>query len=238
MRILLVEDDPALSLGIARALRREGWRVDVAGDGGAVRHAPADFAYDLIVLDRQLPGRDGVELLRQWRAGGLSAPVLMLTAQADPADRIEGLQAGADDYLAKPFDLRELLARLHALRRRAAGRALNRVEIGGVTIDLRQHRVLHHGEPLHLTRTEQAVIEQLALRWGHVVPKSRIVAALSSWDRHFSDSLVEVYVFRLRRRLEGTGLEIRTVRGFGYCLDVRRGDGAPATAGVDDHCMH
>lgn len=218
MRILLVEDDPALSLGIARALRREGWRVDAVGDTARAQRAVYDFSYDLVVLDRRLPDRDGVDLLRQWRAAELRLPVLVLTAHGDTADRVDGLQAGADDYLCKPFDLQELLARLHALLRRAAGRVVNRLEVGDVTVDLREHCLLHAGAPLHLTRTEQAVVELLALHAGRLVPKERIVAALSSWDSHFSESLVEVYVFRLRRRLVCTSARIVTLRGFGYML--------------------
>jgi DNA-binding response OmpR family regulator len=235
MRILLVEDDPALSLGISRALRREGWRVDPVGDTVAAQRAVFDFSYDLIVLDRRLPGRDGVDLLRQWRAAGLRLPVMVLTAQGDAADRVDGLQAGADDYLCKPFDLQELLARLHVLQRRAAGRVVNRLDIGDVTVDLREHSVLHGEALIHLTRTEQAVLELLALHAGRLVPKERIVTALSSWDSHFSESLVEVYVFRLRRRLAGTSARIVTLRGFGYMLTGGR---APDAGDVETPGQH
>jgi DNA-binding response OmpR family regulator len=220
MRILLVEDDPALSLGVARALEREGWGVDVLGDGEqAAAHGLID-QFDLAILDLGLPRRDGMEVLRSWRARGAKLPVLLLTARDELSDRVQGLNAGADDYLVKPFDLPELVARLRALKRRAEGRISETVCLGELTLDLAHRELMHRGERVRLSPRELALTELLMQRAGRLVPKESIVATLSSWESDFSENSVEVYVHRLRKRFSDLGVAIKTVRGFGYVMEL------------------
>ena len=220
MRILLVEDDPALSLGVARALEREGWGVDVLNDGEqAAAHGLID-QFDLAVLDLGLPKRDGMEVLRGWRGRGAKLPVLLLTARDELGDRVQGLNAGADDYLVKPFDLPELVARLRALKRRAEGRITETLSLGELTLDLAHRELMHRGERVRLSPRELALTELLMQRAGRLVPKESIVATLSSWESDFSENSVEVYVHRLRKRFADLGVAIKTVRGFGYVMEL------------------
>lgn len=219
MRVLLVEDDAALSLGVTRALEREGWQVDALTDGRQAMAQGLIAQYELAVLDLGLPGADGMAVLRAWRAGGAKLPVLLLTARDDLADRVAGLNAGADDYLVKPFDLPELVARLRALRRRAEGRVSETLVVGELTMDLSHRELSHRGDPVYLSPREFALTEMLMQRVGRVVSKDAIVARLSSWEADFSENSVEVYVHRLRKRLGDLGVSIRTVRGFGYVLE-------------------
>jgi len=219
LRVLLVEDDPALSFGVARALEREGWRVDVLGDGAQAMAEGLVGQFDLAVLDLGLPKRDGMEVLRQWRSRGAKLPVLLLTARDELADRVQGLNAGADDYLVKPFDVAELVARLRALKRRAEGRLSETLSLGGLTLDLAQRELTHHGERVRMSPREMALTELLMRKAGRVVPKESIVATLSSWEADFSENSVEVYVHRLRKRFADLGVVIKTVRGFGYVME-------------------
>jgi len=220
MRILLVEDDPALSLGVARALEREGWGVDVLNDGEqAAAHGLVD-QFDLAILDLGLPKRDGMEVLRSWRGRGAKLPVLLLTARDELGDRVQGLNAGADDYLVKPFDLPELVARLRALKRRAEGRITETLSLGELTLDLAHRELMHRGERVRLSPRELALTELLMQRAGRLVPKESIVATLSSWESDFSENSVEVYVHRLRKRFADLGVAIKTVRGFGYVMEL------------------
>ncbi|TMH01831.1 MAG: response regulator transcription factor [Betaproteobacteria bacterium] len=220
MRILLVEDDPALSLGVARALEREGWGVDVLNDGEqAAAHGLID-QFDLAILDLGLPKRDGMEVLRGWRGRGAKLPVLLLTARDELGDRVQGLNAGADDYLVKPFDLPELVARLRALKRRAEGRITETLSLGELTLDLAHRELMHRGERVRLSPRELALTELLMQRAGRLVPKESIVATLSSWESDFSENSVEVYVHRLRKRFADLGVAIKTVRGFGYVMEL------------------
>lgn len=218
MRILLVEDDAALSLGLGRAFEREGWRVDMLTDGQAAMSAGLDGAYDAAVLDLGLPRRDGMEVLRHWRAQGARLPVLVLTARDELSDRVQGLNAGADDFLAKPFDLPELVARLRALKRRADGRVSETLSVGPLLLDLAHRELTCRGERVRLSPRELALTQLLMQRAGRVVPKDSIVSALSSWEADFSENSVEVYVHRLRKRFGELGVVIRTVRGFGYLM--------------------
>lgn len=220
MRILLVEDDPALALGVARALQREGWQVDTLGDGAAACAEGLIDQYDLALLDLGLPKRDGMEVLRTWRGCGARLPVLILTARDELGDRVQGLDAGADDYVVKPFDLPELVARLRALLRRAHGRAEDRIVLGELVLDVRHRELRHRGERIHLSPREEALTELLMARAGRVVPKDHIVSTLSSWETDFSENSVEVYIHRLRKRFSDLGVIIRTVRGFGYLLET------------------
>lgn len=232
MRILLVEDDPALSFGVARALQREGWQVDTLGDGMSACAEGLITQYDLAVLDLGLPRRDGMEVLRHWRSRGARLPVLILTARDELSDRVQGLDSGADDYLVKPFDLPELVARVRALVRRAAGRAEDRLVLGDLELDIRHRELRWRGERVHLSPREQALTELLMARAGRVVPKDHIVSTLSSWETDFSENSVEVYIHRLRKRFADLGVTIKTVRGFGYLMEVAAppSDAAPAPA--------
>lgn len=220
MRILLVEDDAALSLGIARALEREGWRVDCLADGERAASEGLLGEHDLAVLDIGLPKKSGMEVLRHWRTNGVKVPVLLLTARDELADRVQGLDAGADDYLVKPFDLPELLARLRALRRRASGRLDDCLRLGDLELDLSGPELRYRGDRVALSPRELALTELLLGRVGRVVSKDSIVARLSSWEADFSENSVEVYVHRLRKRFADLGVTIKTVRGFGYVLDL------------------
>lgn len=231
MRILLVEDDPALSMGVARALQREGWQVDTLGDGAAASAEGLIEQYELAVLDLGLPRRDGMDVLRTWRGRGARVPVLILTARDELSDRVQGLDAGADDYLVKPFDVPELVARVRALHRRAAGRVDDQLALGHLTLDVRHRELRHKGERIHLSPREQALTELLMARAGRVVPKDHIVSTLSSWETDFSENSVEVYIHRLRKRFADLGVTIRTVRGFGYLMEA---DAAAGSLPTDD----
>jgi len=230
MRILLVEDDPALSLGVARAFEGEGWQVDVLDDGQCAMTEGLLHPYDLCVLDLGLPRKDGMEVLRHWRDRGARMPVMLLTARDELRDRVQGLDAGADDYLVKPFDLPELLARVRALKRRSEGRSDDRVSVGPLSLDLTHHALMHDGERVHLSPRELALTEMLMSKAGRVVSKESIVSRLSSWEADFSENSVEVYVHRLRKRFADLGVAIRTVRGFGYLMEA---EGAESAVGAN-----
>jgi two-component system OmpR family response regulator len=223
VRVLLVEDDRALSLGIQHALEREGWRVDALGDGEQAASEGLLGHHDVAVLDLGLPRKSGMEVLRHWRAHGSRLPVLLLTARDHLTDRVNGLDAGADDYLVKPFDLPELLARLRALRRRSSGRVDERVMFCELELDLSGPELRWRGERVALSPRELALTELLMQKAGRVVTKDSIVARLSSWESDFSENSVEVYVHRLRKRFAELGVVIKTVRGFGYVLEPSEG---------------
>ncbi|MCU0897001.1 MAG: response regulator transcription factor [Burkholderiales bacterium] len=219
MRILVVEDDPTLCDVIARTLRDAGHAVDVATEGNKADAMLALDPYDAVVLDLNLPGMDGLEVLSRARRRGVAAPVLVITARDTLDDRIRGLDAGSDDYLVKPFDLRELEARLRALLRRGTGAAA-RVEIGSVVLDTAARRVFVSGEPLALPPREFALLEALMLQPGKVVSKAKLATQLSAWgDEPLAPNALEVFVHRLRKKLEHAGLEIRTMRGMGYMIE-------------------
>ncbi len=220
MRVLLIEDDRALSLGIQRALEREGWQVDTLGDGEQAASEGLLGHHDVAVLDLGLPRKSGMEVLRHWRDHGSRLPVLLLTARDHLTDRVNGLDAGADDYLVKPFDLPELLARLRALRRRSIGRVDERLLLGDLQLDLTGPELRWRGERVALSPRELALTELLMQKAGRVVTKESIVARLSSWEADFSENSVEVYVHRLRKRFAELGVVIKTVRGFGYVMEL------------------
>ena len=227
MRILLVEDDSALCLGVSRAFEREGWRVDMLGDGQQAMTEGLAVPYDLAVLDLGLPRRDGMEVLRHWRSRGARLPVLLLTARDDLSDRVQGLDAGADDYLVKPFDVPELVARVRALKRRADGRVDEVLTVGDLTLDVAHRELTHRGERVRMSPREIALTQLLMQRAGRVVPKESIISTLSSWESDFSENSVEVYVHRLRKRFAELGVVIKTVRGFGYVMEpAAASDGA------------
>jgi two-component system copper resistance phosphate regulon response regulator CusR len=221
MRILLVEDEPSAARFIAKGLREATYAVDIAADGTVAAEQCQQYDYDAIVLDVMLPGRDGLSVCRELRASGSDVPVLMLTARDAVEARVQGLDAGADDYLTKPFDFRELLARLRALtRRERRPLAPERIEIGALSIDVPGRRVLRHGREIPLTSREYALLEYLARRAGEVVGRADIAEHV--WDEHYDafSNVVDVYVQRLRRKLDtpGTASIIRTRRGHGYQL--------------------
>ncbi|MCX7945762.1 MAG: response regulator transcription factor [Hydrogenophilus sp.] len=218
MRLLIVEDDAVIADALTRALKRAGYAVDCVGDGLTADAALAATAYDLIILDLALPKLPGITLLERLRARGNATPVLILTAQDAIEQRVAGLDAGADDYLTKPFDLRELEARVRALTRRGAA-APPRVTIGPLTYDLTARRAHLHGIPLDLSARELALLEYLILRPGRLVSKEQLLEHLCGWQEAVSLNAIEVYLHRLRKKLEGSGVIIRTVRGLGYCLE-------------------
>jgi two-component system OmpR family response regulator len=221
MRVLLVEDDAKLAGAVGRGLRAEGHAVDVAGDGEAALLQAGVYEYDAIVLDVMLPRRDGLDVCRTLRERGCWAPVLMLTARDGVSDRIAGLDVGADDYLAKPFDFGELLARLRALRRRVPAERPARLELGDLVVDPASHAVTRDGRDVPLTAREFAVLEFLARHPGQVVSRTMLLEHV--WDENFmgSTNVVDQYVGALRRKLEqpfGRPL-LHTVRGVGFRLE-------------------
>ena len=221
MRILLVEDEPSAARFIAKGLREAAYAVDVAADGGvAVEHLQHND-YDAVILDVMLPGQNGLSVCRDLRASGSDVPVLMLTARDAVEARVEGLDAGADDYLTKPFDFRELLARVRALTRRERHPlSPERIVVRHVEIDVPAQRVWRHGGEVALTSREFALLEYLARHAGTVVGRAAIAEHV--WDEHYDafSNVVDVYVQRLRRKLDDPDGEslIRTRRGQGYQL--------------------
>ncbi len=220
MRILLVEDEPAIAAAIRSILGTADYAVDVATSGPEGITWAGTYAYDLIVLDVVLPGFDGFEACRRLRSGGNTAPILMLTARDQVADRVTGLDAGADDYLAKPFAAAELLARVRALRRRGATPRDPVLHVGQLSLDPASHEVRMGDRPIHLTAKEFALLEVLARHPGQVFAQDRLIDAL--WDAAFAaeSNIVEVYIRSLRRKIDAgrrDGL-IETVRGAGYRL--------------------
>jgi len=224
MRILVIEDDATLGNALQEFLTQQGYAVDWLQEGGQVVETVVGQHYDLLLLDLNLPGKSGIAILRELRAAAETLPVLILTARDSVDDRVAGLDSGADDYVTKPFELPELAARVRALGRRRAGQAHAVVDVGPLQFDTVGREVRVGGERLNLSVRELSVLEMLMLRAGKVVTKQQIVNSLSAWDADFSENAVEVYIYRLRRRLEGTGAVIQTVRGFGYLLDT---DAAP-----------
>ncbi len=226
MRTLLIEDNPKLACTLAAELRTAGMVLDCVADG---LHADALLQverYDVVILDLGLPSLDGIEVLRRIRARGDDVPVLILTASGEVPDRVRGLNAGADDYLPKPFDLHELVARLRALARRHRGRAHAVFKVGALSYDSVAMQFHIAGKPLELPRREHGVLEILVTRSGQPVSKRDISGQLCSLDDAVSPEALELYVHRLRRRLEGSGASIRTLRGLGYRLEAV--DDAPA----------
>jgi two-component system OmpR family response regulator len=217
MRILVVEDEPRLLQSLAKALREEGYAVDPAETGDDGLYMAESYDYDAIVLDIMLPGLDGWEVLRRLRKQK-QTPVLMLTARDAPRDRVRGLDTGADDYLVKPFDLSELLARLRALIRRAAGQARPQIELGDVVIDTRARSVTRQGQPLTLTAREYAILEYLALHRGEVVSRTALFEHLFDENEDTMSNLLDVHVFNIRKKL-GREL-IVTRRGQGYLIET------------------
>jgi len=218
MRILLVEDDKVLADALSRALVQSAHAVDVVSTGEQADQALTVTAYDLAILDIGLPGLSGLDVLRRLRGRRSTLPVLLLTAFDALEDRVRGLDLGADDYLAKPFDLPELEARVRALLRRGSN-STPWLEHGALRFDTVGRRVYHEKKPVELSPRELAVLELLLMREGRVVSKEQLVNHLYGWGDDVGDNAIEVYVYRLRRKLEPLGCEIRTVRGMGYLME-------------------
>jgi len=215
MRLLLVEDDAALADGLRRSLADEGYAVDVADNGIDGAHLGEVEPYDAVILDLGLPGRPGLEVLAAWRAAGNAVPVVILTARDSWQEKVEGLKAGADDYLAKPFAFAELLARLQAVVRRAKGQASAQIEAGGLTLDEGQQQVrVGAGAPLELTGTEFRLLRVFMLHPGRPLSRTWLYEHVYGYAEERDSNVIEVYVRRLRDKL-GAGT-IETRRGQGY----------------------
>ncbi len=221
MRILLVEDHPQLAESVAQALKGAGWTVDVLHDGVAADLALASEDYALAILDIGLPRLDGFQVLARLRERGKTLPVLMLTARGEVKDRVHGLNLGADDYLAKPFELSELEARVKALLRRSLLGGERQQRCGDLVYDLDTRRFLLKDEVLSLTSREQAVLAALIARPGRVMSKEQLASQVFGLDEEASPDAIEIYVHRLRRKLEGSRVRIVTFRGLGYLLEAQ-----------------
>ncbi|WP_375390547.1 response regulator [uncultured Sphingomonas sp.] len=216
MRVLLVEDDRVLAEGIARALRAENFAVDVADNGEDGGHLGSTELYDAAVLDLGLPGRDGMSVLREWRAEGRSLPVLILTARDGWSEKVAGFKAGADDYLTKPFRMEEVVMRLRALVRRAAGHASATIACGPLSFDAQLGSFELDGLPLKLTAFEWRVLSALTLRKEAVIERAELIERVYEGDADVDSNSIEVIVGRLRRKIGAAMIE--TVRGRGYRL--------------------
>ncbi|MDQ6900831.1 MAG: response regulator transcription factor [Candidatus Dormibacteraeota bacterium] len=218
MRVLIVEDDAELAESLHRGLEELGLAVDTVGDEGETLAAVAVVSYDVIVLDVMLPGRDGFAVTRELRSRKLRTPVLMLTGLGAVEDKVKGLESGADDYLVKPFALKELVARIRALARRHLPDRAAIVEAGPIRLDTAAHRVLVRGVEVALTGKEFAILEFFLLHGDRVLSRERILANVWDFDLEDGRNLVEVYMGRLRRKLEQAGLKdpFTTIRGVGY----------------------
>ena len=221
MRILIVEDDAALARGIVSSLRISGFAVDHVDNGSEVLHLLREESYALVVLDLGLPDRSGFDVLRGIRRAGLSTPVMILTARSEISDRVRGLNLGADDYLAKPFDPAELEARVRALVRRGCGQADPILSCAELVYDRSAQVAMLSGKVLSLRKRELAILESLITRAGKIVSKERLTAEVFGFDEEISLNAIEVYVARLRRHLGEAGPRIVTMRGLGYLLEPR-----------------
>jgi DNA-binding response OmpR family regulator len=216
MRVLLVEDDRMIAQGLQTALRQDGYTVDWVGDGRAADAALHDAQFDLVLLDLGLPERDGLTVLRALRRRGDATPVIILTARDDVDDRIDGLDAGADDYVVKPFDLDEVAARMRSVLRRASGRGDPCIRVGEITLNPATRAVERAGTPVQLSAHEYAVLEALLQRPGAILSRAQLEDRLYGWGSQVESNAVEVYVHSLRRKLGSES--IRTLRGVGYFI--------------------
>jgi len=219
MRVLLAEDDTILADGLCRSLRQAGYAVDWVSSGNQADAALIAQPYDLLILDLGLPHLPGLDVLKQLRARSNTMPVLILTAADSIEQRVKGLDLGADDFMAKPFALSELEARVRALVRRSLGTASNTLRHGDLVYDQAGRVAQLNGQTLELSARETGLLEVLLQRAGRLVSKEQIVDHLCEWGDEVSGNAIEVYMHRLRKKLEGGGIHIATVRGLGYCLE-------------------
>jgi len=220
MRILLIEDDPRLQETLSEHLREAGYAVDVSADGIEGLYLGEEFPIDLAIIDLGLPQLPGLEVIRELRSRGREFPILVLTARSEWRDKVAGLEAGADDYVTKPFHVEELMARINALMRRAGGHARPQIEMGPITIDLTGQRVFRDGQEIELTTYEYKVLNYLAMHPDEVVTKTALSEHIYEEDADRDSNVIEVFVGRLRRKLDpdGTLNPIETLRGRGYRL--------------------
>lgn len=218
MRMLVVEDEDQLRAQLVQHFRDAGWVVEEAADGREALYMGTEFPYDIAIVDLGLPQLSGIELISRWRAAQHSFPILILTARADWQDKVEGLEAGADDYVTKPFHLQEVQARINALQRRAAGHAQAQANFGPLRIEFSAKRVLVHGNSLELTNFEYNTLEYLIHRAGEVVSKTELTEHLYDQDFDRDSNVIEVFIGRLRKKLDPDNNlhPIKTVRGAGY----------------------
>ena len=220
MRLLLVEDDVMVASGMKLGLTDAGYTVDWVGSGERAEQALERDSFDLAIVDIGLPGLNGLELTQRLRGRGLTMPVLILTARDALHDRVQGLDLGADDYMVKPFELPELLARLRALLRRSQAATSAVLGLGPLEMDTAQRRVSLSGQPMELGPREWTVLEYLLLQAPKPAAKDKLLAALTGWDKEITPNAIEVYVSRLRAKLEPAGVALRSIRGFGYRLEL------------------
>lgn len=220
MRVLLIEDDPRLQETLSMHLRDAGYAVDVSADGIEGLYLGEEFPIDLAIIDLGLPQLPGLEVIRKLRSRGRDFPILVLTARSEWQDKVAGLEAGADDYVTKPFHVEELMARINALMRRAGGHAQPRVELGPITVDLTGQRVYREGVEIELTTYEYKVLNYLVMHPDEVVTKTALSEHIYEEDADRDSNVIEVFVGRLRRKLDpdGTLNPIETLRGRGYRL--------------------
>ena len=219
MRILVAEDDQVLADGLLRSLRAAGYAADQVGSGTEADAALAAHAFDLVILDLGLPKLHGFEVLKRLRGRGNSTPVLILTAADSVEHRVKGLDLGADDYMAKPFSLQELEARVRALTRRGLGTASNLLKHGPLTFDATGRVAYLNDQMVDLSARELSLLEVLLQRAGRLVSKDQLVERLCEWGDEVSNNAIEVYIHRLRKKIEQGPVRIATVRGLGYCLE-------------------
>lgn len=219
MRVLIVEDEPSLGTQLKNSLEANGYAVDLANDGEDGHFLGSTESYDAIILDLGLPTMDGLTVLNKWRKEGQRVPVLVLTARDSWSDKVAGLDAGADDYLAKPFQTQELIARLRALIRRASGNASSELIAGDVRLDTRTGRVTLAGEPVKMTAQEYKLLSYLIHHKGKVVSRTELIEHIYDQDFDRDSNTIEVFVTRIRKKL-GADV-ITTIRGLGYSLDDR-----------------
>lgn len=220
MRILIVEDDGLVAHGLKQGLQQSGYTVDLAANGEAAENFFATESFDMALVDIGLPGIDGLELIRRLRARGNTLPILILTARGSMEETVQGLDAGADDYIAKPYRLPEVAARMRALIRRSNALADACVQHGGLRLDTRSRTASLNEETLELTNREWAILEMLLLASPAVVNKDKLVQSLAGWDKDITPNAIEVHVSRLRAKLAAGKVVIRTVRGIGYRVDA------------------
>jgi len=219
MRILIAEDDQVLADGLLRSLRNAGYTVDQVSSGSEADTALTAHEFDLLILDLGLPKLHGLEVLRKLRARGSTVPVLILTAADSIEQRVKGLDLGADDYMAKPFSLAELEARVRALTRRGLGAASNVIKHGPLSFDATGRVAYINDQLVELSARELSLLEVLLQRAGRLVSKEQLVARLCEWGEEVSNNAIEVYIHRLRKKIEQGPIRIATVRGLGYCLE-------------------
>ena len=219
MRVLIVEDDAVLADGLLRSMRECGYVADWIDNGEDADNVLMQEVHDLLILDLSLPRIDGAQVLERLRNRKCKIPVLILTAKGALEDRVRGLDLGADDYIAKPFDLPELEARVRALLRRVHSNSTNELTLGSLCFDTKGRRLTVGGTPVELSAREMSVFEALLRRAGRVVSKEQILESLYNWNEEVSDNAIEVYIHRLRKKLGIGSIIIRTVRGLGYLMD-------------------